>query len=115
MTPVIALLTDLSILDVLEPNEGEVDAIFEHPLEAILDPSHVNGLLLAEKGSEDWPYEEELYVRLYSFISCLLHDISLLSQNTTDRDWLAGTPYRMHRFRSVASPVKGLTADILVS
>ena len=29
--------------------------------------------------------------------------------------WLGDSVYRMHRFRSTASPVKGLTADILVS
>ncbi|KAG8695784.1 hypothetical protein FRC09_008931 [Ceratobasidium sp. 395] len=27
---------------------------------------------------------------------------------------MRGTHYRMHRFRSVAVPVKGLTADILI-
>ncbi|KAJ3480527.1 hypothetical protein NLJ89_g12274 [Agrocybe chaxingu] len=27
---------------------------------------------------------------------------------------LGGTTYRMHRFRSSASPVKGLTSDILI-
>lgn len=28
--------------------------------------------------------------------------------------WLGDTTYRMHRFRSTASPIKGLTSDILV-
>jgi hypothetical protein len=36
------------------------------------------------------------------------------TQNFTDALWL-GRIYRLHRFRSTASPVKGLTADILVS
>jgi hypothetical protein len=35
------------------------------------------------------------------------------TQNFTDALWLGGM-YRLHRFRSTASPVKGLTADILV-
>ncbi|KAE9389863.1 hypothetical protein BT96DRAFT_365588 [Gymnopus androsaceus JB14] len=121
----------------LRANPDEVERIFTHPLEALLDPETVlpeaglepafkgdgvnrtgvavdeadgaggvvngdgGGLgldALAEKGSEDWPYEEELY-------------------NSTDRIYPGGdgTVYRMHRFRSVASPIKGLTAEILVS
>jgi hypothetical protein len=36
-----------------------------------------------------------------------------MNQNFTDSPWL-GNIYRLHRFRSTASPVKGLTADILV-
>ena len=37
-------------------------------------------------------------------------------QNTNDPivEALGNTPYRMHRFRSNASPIKGLTSDILV-
>ena len=64
VTPVIAFLSDPSILESLSPNEGEVDAIFEHPLRAILDPTLVKDLKLAEKGSEDWPYEEDVYVSI---------------------------------------------------
>ncbi|KAI5119117.1 hypothetical protein M0805_007863 [Coniferiporia weirii] len=96
VTPVVALLTDLELLTSLTPCEGEVDAIFEHPLEAILDPSLAAGLPLVEKKSENWPYEDELY-------------------NTSDARWLSETGYRMHRFRSTASPIKGLTADILIA
>ncbi|THG97679.1 hypothetical protein EW145_g7568 [Phellinidium pouzarii] len=95
VAPVVGLLTDLAVLDTLTPCEGEVDAIFEHPLEAILDPSLTTGMALAEKGSEGWPYEEELY-------------------NMCDQQWPNGMTYRMHRFRSAASPIKGLTADILL-
>ncbi|KAJ3820828.1 hypothetical protein F5880DRAFT_1487287 [Lentinula raphanica] len=85
----------------LRANPTEVDRIFTHPLESVLDPSlaSTSGDLsdLAEKGSEDWPYEEDLY-------------------NFTDRPFpqLGNTVYRMHRFRSVASPIKGLTAEILM-
>ncbi|KAK0193620.1 NUDIX hydrolase domain-like protein [Armillaria mellea] len=77
VTPVVALLTDNSILDGLTASEGEVSRIFSHPLEALLDPII----------------------------------------NTTDSlvPLLGNSPYRMHRFRSTASPVKGLTSDILIS
>ncbi|KAJ3886196.1 hypothetical protein GG344DRAFT_57910, partial [Lentinula edodes] len=82
----------------LQANPTEVDRIFTHPLESILDPfspqSTHSSRNLAEKGSEDWPYDEELYVRyLYNTVVSI---------------------YRMHRFRSVASPIKGLTAEILL-
>lgn len=63
VTPVIALLTDNSILDHLTPNADEVDTIFSHPLEAILDPTLAANETLSDKGSENWPYEEDLYVR----------------------------------------------------
>ena len=38
-------------------------------------------------------------------------------QNFTDSQWtwLGNSAYRMHRFRSSASAIKGLTAEILVS
>ncbi|KAH8983187.1 hypothetical protein EDB92DRAFT_1891481 [Lactarius akahatsu] len=87
--PVVALLDDVSILDGLRAAPGEVAHIFDHPLEALLDPE------LARDEKLDWPYEAELY-------------------NFTDGPWL-GPMYRMHRFRSTASPVKGLTADILLA
>lgn len=60
--PVIALLSDLSLLDKLQANEAEVAHIFDHPLEAMLDPTIALKEPLAEKGSSDWPYEEELHV-----------------------------------------------------
>lgn len=64
VTPVVALLTDLSVLDRLKPNEGEVDQIFDHPLEAVLDPSLANREPLVQKGSVNWPYDTDLHVRL---------------------------------------------------
>lgn len=45
--------------------------------------------------------------------SCLPSDDNDMNQNFKDSPWL-GNIYRLHRFRSTASPVKGLTADILV-
>ncbi|EJU04860.1 hypothetical protein DACRYDRAFT_93283 [Dacryopinax primogenitus] len=95
VTPCVSLLTDLHVLDTLIPNVGEVDHCFFHPLAAVLDPSVMIEETVADKGSEDWPYEEEHH-------------------NTSDRAWLWDSVYRMHRFRSSHTPVKGLTADILL-
>ncbi|KIM64264.1 hypothetical protein SCLCIDRAFT_640822 [Scleroderma citrinum Foug A] len=98
VTPVVALLTDLDVLATLRPCVGEVDQIFSHPLEAILDPSLLaDKEPLVPKGSEHWPYQQELY-------------------NTSDVivEAFDNFVYRMHRFRSCASPIKGLTADILI-
>ena len=68
--PVVALLTDPAILCELKPCAGEVDHIFNHPLEAILDPSLSEKEPLVPRGSEHWQYPEEFYVRVYHF-SCL--------------------------------------------
>ncbi|PPQ99142.1 hypothetical protein CVT24_009332 [Panaeolus cyanescens] len=97
VTPVVAYLSDSSLLSTLKAADGEVSQIFSHPLEAILDPSVCLSENLVAKGSEDWPYEDELY-------------------NTSDSvvAMLNNTSYRMHRFRTSASPIKGLTADILI-
>ncbi|KAI0073697.1 hypothetical protein K474DRAFT_1720234 [Panus rudis PR-1116 ss-1] len=102
VTPVVALLTDLTVLSTLKRNESEVDRIFDHPLEAILDPGPealADDLeRLVEKGSEDWPYEDEYH-----------------NHNDLVVPWLGNSGYRMHRFRSTASPIKGLTAEILIT
>ncbi|QRV75152.1 NUDIX family hydrolase [Ceratobasidium sp. AG-Ba] len=101
VTPVVAFLTDLSVLDTLRPNPDEVDEIFDHPLEAILSPGLVATIgtspsrPLSEHGGPSWPYQSEF------------HD-------TTDAQWLHGTWYRMHRYRSTTTPIKGLTSDILI-
>jgi len=97
VTPVIALLTDLSVLDNLQASEAEVDRIFDHPLEAFLDPTLANKKPLVAIGSEDWPYEAGYH-----------------NSSDTPLPWFGDAVYRMHRFRSTASPVKGLTADILI-
>ncbi|KAG5647152.1 hypothetical protein DXG03_001107 [Asterophora parasitica] len=95
--PVIAVLTRLSLLKELKAEVNEVACIFTHPLRAILDPSIAKDEPLASSGTEDWPYKEDYY-------------------NTSDSvvPILNNTVYRMHRFRTVASPIKGLTADILI-
>ncbi|KAL1949823.1 hypothetical protein VTO73DRAFT_8704 [Trametes versicolor] len=98
VTPVVALLTEPSIIETFVPSPGEVDRIFNHPLEAILDLSIASKEELSPKGSTDWPYEEELYN---------FSDIEL--------PWLGDSTYRMHRFRSTAFAIKGLTADILIT
>jgi len=46
---------------------AEVEHIFDHRLDAILDPSVLSNESLAEKGSELWPYEEEHYVRSHPY------------------------------------------------
>ncbi|KAG6330682.1 hypothetical protein ID866_8410 [Astraeus odoratus] len=97
VTPVVALLTDPGLLANLSPCAGEVDHVFTHPLEAILNPSLASKEPLVPKGSEHWPYQQDVY-------------------NTSDVAVEAydNLVYRMHRFRSCASPIKGLTADILI-
>ncbi|CAL1715944.1 unnamed protein product [Somion occarium] len=97
VTPVVALLTDTSILRNLTRCEDEVDRIFDHPLEAMLDPSLASEEPLVKKGSEDWLYKSDYH----NFTDILV-------------PWIGNSGYRMHRFRSSASPIKGLTAEILI-
>ncbi|CAG7855145.1 SubName: Full=Related to coenzyme A diphosphatase {ECO:0000313/EMBL:CCA68904.1} [Serendipita indica DSM 11827] len=82
VTPVLFFLDDPSVLASLVPCTQEVDRIFTHPLQAILDPELASDEVLSRKGSDDWPYEEELYA---------------------SRNLLA-----------LASPIKGLTSDVLI-
>ena len=55
----------MEILDGLRAAPGEVAHIFDHPLEALLDPELARGEKLVSVGSEDWPYEAELYVEFF--------------------------------------------------
>ena len=64
VTPVVAVLDDLSVLSGLQASEGEVEHIFDHPLEALLDPDLSRKEALVPMGSEHWPYEVELHVRI---------------------------------------------------
>ncbi|KAI5892245.1 uncharacterized protein SCHCODRAFT_02732654 [Schizophyllum commune H4-8] len=100
VTPVIALLSDVSLLDTLEANADEVAHIFTHPLHPILDPSEAQSLSLVPKGSEDWPWTEDYHRYTDEALSAF--------------PGLQGLFYRYHRFRSSASPVAGLTADVLI-
>jgi peroxisomal coenzyme A diphosphatase NUDT7 len=115
VTPVVAVLTRPPVLDNLQAAQAEVACIFTHPLEAILDPALAQSEPLVALGSEDWPYDTELYVCSDYIPFCSELTISLV-QNTSDSvvSVLNSTVYRMHRFRSSASSIKGLTADILV-
>ena len=118
VTPVVAYLSDLTLLNDLKAQEVEVDQIFDHPLEMFLDPSLNDGEQLSEYGGENWPYKGELHVR-HSLtpnipprgliFPCIHH-----FKDTTDLKWLNESQYRMHRLRSSSTPIKGLTTDILV-
>jgi len=92
----VALLSDLSVLDALMPNEGEVDDIFDHPLEAFLDPS-IMALepKLSQQNTPQWIYPEEFH-------------------NFSDHPYINGHTYRNHRFRSTSTPIKGLTSSMLI-
>ncbi|PSS34043.1 hypothetical protein PHLCEN_2v1947 [Hermanssonia centrifuga] len=98
VTPVVAVLTDPSVLCSLTPCESEVDVIFDHPLEALLDPTLSAQERLVEIKSELWPAEEEYH-----------------NYSDNQWSWLGNSFYRMHRFRSTASAIKGLTAEILIT
>lgn len=88
------------ILTSLTPSLTEVDRIFDHPLEAVLNPHLLlnKGESLADVG-EDWPYGAG----------------DVYNPSDVRLDAFDGLIYRMHRFRTCASPIKGLTADILIS
>ncbi|TYJ56010.1 hypothetical protein B9479_003252 [Cryptococcus floricola] len=96
MIAVVCFLSDPSLLIHLRPSPDEVDAIFTHPLKGCLtgEVEGKNWEGLSEKGGEWWPYEEEFH-------------------STEDRIGVTGG-YRMHRFRSERTPIKGLTSDILI-
>jgi peroxisomal coenzyme A diphosphatase NUDT7 len=64
VTPVVAFLDDPTIIDNLTPSPQEVDHIFDYPLAAFIDPALARHETLTPIGSEDWPYNEELYVIL---------------------------------------------------
>ncbi|KAJ7583610.1 NUDIX hydrolase domain-like protein [Mycena floridula] len=98
VTPVVAFLANPTILDDLKAAEDEVAHIFNHRLDALLDPSIMRGEPIAEKSSENWIYHEEFY----QFSD---HIVPTHANNM----------YRNNRFRSCASPVKGLTADMLIT
>ena len=69
MTPVVAYLDDVSVLEELRAAPGEVSRIFDHPLEALLDPGLACEEALVPLGSDDWPYEVEFHVRRLCFVS----------------------------------------------
>ena len=68
VTPVVALLSNLSVLDILKASDGEVARIFDHPLEALVNPTLARGEALVKTGSEHWPYDVEFHVSRCTFI-----------------------------------------------
>jgi hypothetical protein len=42
-----------------------VDRIFDHPLEAVLDPELSSSEPLSVQEGENWPYTTEFYVRIF--------------------------------------------------
>jgi coenzyme A diphosphatase NUDT7 len=77
VTPIVALLTDNTVIDKLKPGEGEVDHIFSYPLEAILEPSLAPGFdTLVEHGGHYWPYEARYHVtKIFLFCRYPLADL----------------------------------------
>nr|XP_019008376.1 uncharacterized protein I206_06935 [Kwoniella pini CBS 10737]OCF47157.1 hypothetical protein I206_06935 [Kwoniella pini CBS 10737] len=94
VTPVVCFISDPSLLDDLRPNPDEVDAIFTHPLKGCLTGKldAKDSAELVDIGGEWWPHEEKYH-------------------STNDRIGTIGE-YRMHRFRTTGSPIKGLTSDV---
>ncbi|KAJ3500993.1 hypothetical protein NLJ89_g9541 [Agrocybe chaxingu] len=97
VTPVIALVTDNEVIGQLEAAKGEVDHIFSHPLEAMVDPELAQELEELVPRGEQWPHEP------------CHHDFKDYTVAS-----LGNTSYRWHFFRSSATAVTGLTADILI-
>ena len=60
-------VSDPSLIDKLEPNPAEVDAIFTHSLKGVLDGKVdvEDAAGLSEKGGEWWPFEEDFHVCQY--------------------------------------------------
>ncbi|KAF8168494.1 NUDIX hydrolase [Crassisporium funariophilum] len=97
VTPVVAFLTDNTILQELKASEREVQHIFTHPLEAILAPNlAAQSETLVPHGGEHWPYESEHHQHID-------HVVKALGNMT----------YRLHCFQTSASPITGMTADVL--
>lgn len=73
----IAFLDDISVLEELRAAPREVACMFDHPLEALLDPELLrDSEKLVPLGSEHWPYETELHVSCSSHISFFLRLIN---------------------------------------
>jgi hypothetical protein len=77
---------------------------------------------LSRKGGEDWLYKEDVYCCSdidwrVSFGSLFLPKVrarwaDLFRLRSSEQE---GLKYRMHRFRTAHTPIKGLSSDILVS
>ncbi|CAA7267748.1 unnamed protein product [Cyclocybe aegerita] len=98
VTPVVALVTDSTLVERLVAATGEVDHIFSHPLEAMVDPELAEELEELVPRGEHWPHGP------------CHHDFKDYYNVAS----LGNTSYRWHFFRSSATAVTGLTADILI-
>ncbi len=76
VTPVIAFLDDVSVLEELRVAPREVACIFDHLLEVSLDPELLRDCVseqtLVPLGSEHWQYETEFHVSYPSYIAFFL-------------------------------------------
>ena len=89
-------MTRPDVLNDLKASEDEVDDIFSHPLEAILDPSISSKEPLSAVGSEHWPYEDsEYYVRVSFRVKLpVLTGVSTEHQRLCGRySWQHDLPY----------------------
>ncbi|ORX33990.1 hypothetical protein BD324DRAFT_643669 [Kockovaella imperatae] len=95
--PVICFISDQRLISSLVPSPSEVGHIFSHRLKSChsgIVPEN-EFASLAEKDGEWWPHPEDMH-----------------SQD--NRLGVMG-PYRMHRFRTTHSPIKGVTSDVLIN
>ena len=122
MTPVLALLDGVSVIEGLCAAPCEVPHIFDLPLETLLNPELDSKEILVPFGSEDWLYKAEVIVVRCVCASPFLHfslpfvytDSSKMSRrNFTDASYLRST-YRTHHFWSADSTVNGARTDIPV-
>ncbi|KAF8907669.1 hypothetical protein CPB84DRAFT_1725466 [Gymnopilus junonius] len=98
VTPVVALLTGISVLDHLKARDGEVDLIYSHPLQGFVEPNIAPKYdILVSHGGRDWPYELQYHNHQDYIVEALDNMV-----------------YRLHRFQTSTAPVTGLTADVLI-
>ena len=107
VVPVVAFLSDLSVLQALRPCSGEVDRIFDHPLEAILDPTISSRLDLAPKGSDHWLYHTDYHVSNVESISRVIFTVTLINDGTF-RTLLTRTGYTGHLIECTVSAASHL-------
>jgi hypothetical protein len=96
VTPVVAFISDPALVTTLRPNPDEVECIFDHPLKAI-HTGIVEGELAENLNLSDtnwWPGPTEF------------HSLEDVTGSTGS--------YRMHRFRTRHTPIRGFTSDVLI-
>ncbi|BEI81259.1 hypothetical protein CcaverHIS002_0204190 [Cutaneotrichosporon cavernicola] len=96
VTPVVAFISDPALVTTLRPNPEEVECIFDHPLKAI-HTGVVDGELAENLNLTDtnwWPGPTEF------------HSLEDVTGSTGS--------YRMHRFRTRHTPIRGFTSDVLI-